>query len=146
MYNVAIWAGKPLENDLSGNTIGALAPLPIGLAVLVSHLTLGPFTGCGINPARAIGAVIWQKGFWDTRAGENFWIYIVGPFLASAVVPLWYRCVYGTTQPGSAGAAPAPDSGLEAKERRLSPTPTSAKVAHDVEILDPDAVTSTKLQ
>ena len=69
---------------IAGSTISALAPLPIGLAVAVSHLTLGPLTGCGINPARVIGAVVWEgKDWWDGRSGKAFWIYIAGPFAAS---------------------------------------------------------------
>ena len=146
VFNVAVWAGKPLENDIagscslrrvpssccsiglslclrhrrltvsalcllailtiSGSTISALAPLPIGLAVAVSHLTLGPLTGCGINPARVIGAVVWEgKDWWDGRSGQAFWIYIAGPFAASLVGPLLYAALYGTVSPGSAGKA-----------------------------------------
>ena len=142
VFNVAVWAGKPLENDIAGlclacavpvlclrracavpapctchacakpavlcyiagSTISALAPLPIGLAVAVSHLTLGPLTGCGINPARVIGAVVWEgKDWWDGRSGQAFWIYIAGPFAASLVGPLLYAALYGTVSPGSAG-------------------------------------------
>ena len=55
VFNVAVWSGKPLENDIGGSTVSALAPIPIGWAVLVAHLTLGPFTGCGINPMRGTG-------------------------------------------------------------------------------------------
>lgn len=91
---------------ISGSTISALAPLPIGLAVAVSHLTLGPLTGCGINPARIIGAVVWEgKDWWDGRSGQAFWIYIAGPFAASLVGPLLYAALYGTVSPGSAGKA-----------------------------------------
>jgi len=104
VFNVAVWAGKPLENDIAGSTISALAPLPIGLAVAVAHLTLGPLTGCGINPARVIGAVVWEgKDWWDGRSGQAFWIYIAGPFAASLVGPLLYAALYGTISPGSAG-------------------------------------------
>ena len=89
---------------IAGSTISALAPLPIGLAVAVAHLTLGPLTGCGINPARVIGAVVWEgKDWWDGRSGQAFWIYIAGPFAASLVGPLLYAALYGTVSPGSAG-------------------------------------------
>ncbi len=89
---------------IAGSTISALAPLPIGLAVAVSHLTLGPLTGCGINPARVIGAAVWEgKDWWDGRSGKAFWIYIAGPFAASLVGPLLYAALYGTVSPGSAG-------------------------------------------
>ena len=50
VFNVAVWTSEPLSTDLSGSTIAALAPVPIGFAVLVVHLVLGPYTGCGINP------------------------------------------------------------------------------------------------
>jgi len=103
VFNVAVWAGKPRENDLAGSTISALAPIPIGLAVLVSHLTLGPFTGCGINPMRVIGAVAFETSDWWEKHDGVFWIYICGPFLASLVGPLLYLSLYGTVKPGSAG-------------------------------------------
>jgi aquaporin PIP len=104
VYNVAVWSGKPLEHDLAGSTISALAPLPIGLAVMVSHLTLGPLTGCGINPARVIGAVVWEdEAWWKGRTGEHFWIYMIGPLVAALIAPLTYAALYGTVSPGSAG-------------------------------------------
>lgn len=107
VFNVAVWAGKPLENDMAGSTISALAPIPIGLAVLVSHLTLGPFTGCGINPMRVIGAVAFETSDWWDRHDGVFWIYILGPFLASLVGPILYKSLYGTIKPGNAGKADA---------------------------------------
>ena len=51
VFNVAVWSGNPVSTDFGGTVVSSLAPLPIGLAVMVAHLTLGPFTGCGINPA-----------------------------------------------------------------------------------------------
>ena len=103
VFNVAVWSGNPVSTDFGGTVVSALAPLPIGLAVMVAHLTLGPFTGCGINPARVIGAVVWEPGFWEGAAGKSFWIYIVGPFLASLAGPLTYLAMEGTVKPGSAG-------------------------------------------
>lgn len=104
VFNVAVWAGSK-NTDLNTNVISALAPIPIGLAVMVSHLTLGPFTGCGINPARVIGAVVYEENFWDGHAGKNFWIYIVGPFLASLCGPLFYMVLEGTSAAGASGDA-----------------------------------------
>ena len=78
--------------------------MPIGLAVTVSHLTLGPLTGCGINPARVIGATVWEdKDWWDGRTGDAYWIYMIGPLLASVVGPCCYAALYGTVSPGNAG-------------------------------------------
>eukprot|EP00966_Prymnesium_polylepis_P290134 6702453-Prymnesium_polylepis.1 len=99
VFNVAVWARKPTD-DFGGGVVAALAPIPIGLAVMVSHLTLGPFTGCGINPARVIGAVVYEDGFWDGHAGSNFWIYIVGPFVASITTPFVYGLMEGNLTPG----------------------------------------------
>ena len=48
VFNVAVWSGEASATDFGGTVIGSLAPLPIGLAVMVAHLTLGPFTGCGM--------------------------------------------------------------------------------------------------
>jgi len=103
VFNVAVWSGKPLENDIGGSTVSALAPIPIGWAVLVAHLTLGPFTGCGINPMRVVGAVAFESSEWWAAYGEDFWIWIAGPFLASLVGPLIYLSLYGTVKPGYAG-------------------------------------------
>ena len=72
VFNVAVWTGNVQDGDFGGTVISSLAPIPIGLAVMVAHLTLGPFTGCGINPARVLGAVVYEKDFWDSRAGEHF--------------------------------------------------------------------------
>ena len=68
---------------------------PIGLAVCFAIIVTGPFTGGGINPARAIGAVSLQDDFWDGRAGNHFWVYIVGPFLASLIGPALAWLLYG---------------------------------------------------
>ena len=59
-----MWAAKPLPSDVGGAAVSALAPLPIGLAVMVAHLTLGPFTGSGINPTRVLGAVAFESDAW----------------------------------------------------------------------------------
>lgn len=143
------------------------------MQVIVSHLTLGPLTGCGINPARVIGAVVYevpirgsrgshhapleallsplhlsrppplppfhkphlllkalfsshypsflprnvsgclldppqskiprlplQDKFWDGRAGQHFWIYIVGPMVAALLGPLLHLLLRGSLTPG----------------------------------------------
>ena len=45
----------------------------------------GPFTGCGINPMRVLGAVVWEKDFFSSHAGKRFWVYWVGPFAARRI-------------------------------------------------------------
>lgn len=105
VYNVAVWTSAPLETHLQMNLKGTLAPIPIGMAVLVAHLTLGPYTGCGINPARVLGAVIWEENFFDDKngstQGEMFWVYWIGPMMAAVVAPVLYYALYSTIKPGS---------------------------------------------
>jgi len=98
VFCVAVWASKHSEetnSTLEVSTTAALAPIPIGFAVTIAHLVLGPFTGCGINPARVLGAVVYVEEASD-RFPSHHWIYWVGPFTASLVVPLIYWLLYGS--------------------------------------------------
>eukprot|EP00978_Attheya_sp_CCMP212_P019592 scaffold55164_cov65-Attheya_sp.AAC.2 len=59
------------------------APIAIGWAVLLAHLVLVPFTGCGINPARTFGPFVV-----DSMGGLNYWvrgwwIFFTAPFFGS---------------------------------------------------------------
>eukprot|EP01006_Ploeotia_vitrea_P033242 TRINITY_DN65363_c0_g1_i2.p1 TRINITY_DN65363_c0_g1~~TRINITY_DN65363_c0_g1_i2.p1 ORF type:complete len:327 (-),score=36.26 TRINITY_DN65363_c0_g1_i2:292-1272(-) len=64
---------------------GSTAPLYIGFTVLIAHLVLVPFTGCGINPARSFGpALIFNE--WD-----DHWVYWVGPLGGAVIVGLLER-------------------------------------------------------
>jgi len=74
----------------AGNT----APIAIGWAVLVCHLQLIPYTGCGINPARSFGPMVvtafggmnkWQRGWW---------VYYTAPFVGSALATCIYYFVF----------------------------------------------------
>jgi hypothetical protein len=104
-----------LDMGSNSSTITALAPLPIGFSVLIAHLTLAPLTGCGINPARWVGAVVWQSDY-DYGAA---WIYWVGPFLASFLAPLTYYALYGTTHSSDAKGAKFTDDSPSATEPAL---------------------------
>ena len=63
---------------------GVLAPLLIGLFILVAATTVGPSSGGSFNPARSIDPVLWNQDW------GNLWIYVVGP-LAGAILggALW---------------------------------------------------------
>lgn len=63
---------------------GVLAPLLIGLFILVAATTVGPSSGGSFNPARSIDPVLWNQDW------GNVWIYVVGP-LAGAILggALW---------------------------------------------------------
>jgi len=63
--------------------------IPIGLSLVVVHICLIPFTGCGVNPARTFGPsmVVCMTGSrCDLVVGSWYWIYWIGPFLAAFVV------------------------------------------------------------
>lgn len=88
VFNVAVWTSRPLETDVAGSTISALAPLPIGFAVLAAHLVCGPYTGCGINPARVLGAIVFDDNItWESYTAKYAWIYFVGPYQPSIAIP-----------------------------------------------------------
>ena len=65
-----------------------LAPIAIGLAVLVDHLFGVPVTGASMNPARSFGPAL-VAGSW-----ANHWIYWVGPLLGAALAALVYQKLF----------------------------------------------------
>ncbi|MBF8267809.1 MAG: hypothetical protein HW388_1317, partial [Dehalococcoidia bacterium] len=67
---------------------GHLAPLAIGLAVLVDHLVGVPLTGASMNPARTLGPA-WAAGAW-----ADHWVYWVGPLAGGAIAALVYERVF----------------------------------------------------
>mmetsp|Transcript_13175 Transcript_13175/g.19729 ORF Transcript_13175/g.19729 Transcript_13175/m.19729 type:complete len:315 (-) Transcript_13175:49-993(-) len=76
------------------STAGNVAPIAIGWAVLIAHLVLIPFTGCGINPARSFGPMIV-----DTIGGMDVWVrgcwvFYTAPFIGSAVAALTYKFIF----------------------------------------------------
>ena len=68
--------------------MGNLAPLAIGLTVLVDHLLAVPITGASMNPARSFGPAL-VSGEW---AGH--WLYWAGPLLGGALAGLVYQIAF----------------------------------------------------
>lgn len=64
---------------------GHLAPMAIGLAVLVDHLLGVPLTGASMNPARSFGPAL-AAGVW-----ANHWIYWAGPLIGAALAAFAYE-------------------------------------------------------
>ena len=68
--------------------MGNLAPIAIGLIVLVDHLVAVPITGASMNPARSFGPSL-VAGEW-----VDHWIYWVGPLLGGAIAGLLYQFAF----------------------------------------------------
>jgi aquaporin TIP len=61
-----------------------IAPIAIGLAILVDHFVGVPLTGASMNPARTFGPAL-ASGEWD-----HHWVYWVGPLLGGGLAALVY--------------------------------------------------------
>jgi len=74
------------------NAPPGLAPIAIGLAVLVDHLVGVPFTGASMNPARTLAAaVVSQSNF------NHLYVYFIGPPLGALAAGFAYQ--YGVVNP-----------------------------------------------
>lgn len=62
------------------------AGLAIGLTLILIHLVGIHYTGTSVNPARSIGPALFEGG----QAITDLWVFIVGPFIGSAIAAgLW---------------------------------------------------------
>lgn len=68
--------------------IAPLAPLAIGMAVLVDHLVAIPVTGASMNLARTFGPAL-VSGEW-----ANHWIYWLGPLIGGGIAGVLYQVVF----------------------------------------------------
>jgi MIP family channel proteins len=71
----------------NGNAVG----LAIGLVLAMDILMGGSLTGASMNPARSFGPALALARF------DQFWIYIVGPFLGGGLAALVYDRVFMRT-------------------------------------------------
>jgi aquaporin NIP len=62
-----------------------LAGLPVGFAVAVNLLMMGPLTGAGMNPARSIGPAV------ATGIFEGLAIYVIAPVIGALVAAVAYE-------------------------------------------------------
>ena len=65
-----------------------LAPIAIGIAVMVDILVGGPLTGASMNPARSFGPAL-VSGEW-----ADHWVFWVGPILGGIAAAAIYQVVY----------------------------------------------------
>ena len=77
-----------LATAMNPKGLVGLAPVIIGLAVLVDHLIGVPLTGASMNPARSFGPAL-LAGEWT-----DHWIYWVGPLAGGALAALVQHFLY----------------------------------------------------
>ena len=65
-----------------------LAPMAIGLMVMVDHFIGVPMTGASMNPARSFGPAVVANVWTD------HWVYWLGPLIGAALAALIYEFVF----------------------------------------------------
>ncbi|CAK9136125.1 unnamed protein product [Ilex paraguariensis] len=70
--------------------VPVLAPLPIGFAVFMVHLSTIHISGSGINPARSLGAAVIYN---QSKAWDHHWIYWAGPFIGAAIAAFYHQFI-----------------------------------------------------
>lgn len=76
------------SSDNNRKDFGFANPLAVGLSITLSHLVGIPYTGSGINPARAFGPSV----IVNTWMGYH-WVYWVAPLLGGVFAALFYRFI-----------------------------------------------------
>ncbi len=91
-----------------------LAPIAIGMAVLIGHLVGASLTGPSMNPARSFGPAA-VANFWDDQ-----WVYWLGPLIGAGIAALVYEFVF-MSRDETPEPTPPPPSPSPAPESTLSP-------------------------
>ncbi|KAI2506429.1 water channel [Fragilaria crotonensis] len=77
---------------------GNMAPIAIGWSVLLAHLVLLPFTGCGINPARSAGPHF-VTAIAGTFVGyRGVWVFYTAPFVGAGAAALLTSFIFGLNE------------------------------------------------
>jgi glycerol uptake facilitator-like aquaporin len=99
------------KNSIAGN----VAPIAIGWSVLLAHLLLIPFTGCGINPARVFGPMVIIKATGVSISYGGWWVYYTAPFIGGALAAGTYKFIFSLPDDDEE-AEPAATKDLELKD------------------------------
>ena len=93
---VATWF---LMMAIMGTAVDNRAPkgvfgVAIGGMLAVNILAIGNFTGGALNPTRMIGPSIGSGHFLTTKFLEDFWVYLLGPFLGAIAAAFMWQFVF----------------------------------------------------
>lgn len=77
----AVWDPRNSHNTDS-------TAIKFGLSVTALATSVGPYTGCSMNPVRSLGPALWND-FW-----ENHWIYWFGPLGGALLASLAYKSIF----------------------------------------------------
>jgi len=77
----------------SKSTGGNAIPIAIGWSILVCHLILVPYTGCGINPARSLGPMVVDSMGGLNKWTRGWWVFYTAPFVGSMLATATYKFI-----------------------------------------------------
>ena len=83
-----VWVVLSVAMDKRGPGF-PIAPVAIGLVVLVDHLVGVPLTGASMNPARSFGPAL------VTKVWTDHWVYWLGPLAGAAIAAVLYTLING---------------------------------------------------
>ncbi|XP_012543739.1 aquaporin isoform X3 [Monomorium pharaonis] len=67
-------------------------PIKFGLTVVVLGTTVGPYTGCSLNPARSFAPALWNNKW------THHWVYWFGPIGGAMTTALMYKIIFGVSK------------------------------------------------
>jgi len=73
---------------------GNAAPIAIGWAIVVCHLQLIPYTGCGINPARSFGPMVVDAFGGLNKWHRGWWVFYTAPFVGALLAAATYKFIF----------------------------------------------------
>jgi len=80
----SVWDARNEKNSDS-------VPVKFGIAVTVLAITVGPYTGCSMNPARSFAPALWNNQW------KHHWVYWFGPIGGALVSSFMYRTIFGVS-------------------------------------------------
>ena len=110
---VTPWAGYVIEAVLgfflstvvlstaAAGRAGDLAPLAIGVTLVLNIIMGGPLTGAAFNPARALGPMVATGNFSDA------WLYLTAPIVGAIVAAILHTGLARLAQERMATAGPS---------------------------------------